>query len=203
MKARRLAHFEPYLDQQIQEIIKVVNINTPPGTIVLVPRATPWPGWIKANGALLSRTDYADLWAEAQDSGLLVSEATWAANNWGCYSTGNGSTTFRIPDLRAEFLRAVDDGRGVDSGRTVGSWQDNMIKPHAHRIGVVVGTSARPEWTIPDTSTSAGNYPGVGGSSPNSRAYGFTDNSVYNSTSLIASSETRPRNIALLACIKY
>ena len=55
-----------------------------------------------------------------------MTDAIWnvAANfAWGSFSSGDLTTTFRLPDLRGEFLRFWDDGRGVDAGRTMGSWQ--------------------------------------------------------------------------------
>src|SRR6478736_1555074 len=75
-------------------------------------------GWLKANGATISRTTYAKLFAAV---GTL-------------YGVGDGSTTFNLPDLRGEFLRALDDGRGVDTSRALGSAQDGQNLSHVHGI---------------------------------------------------------------------
>lgn len=175
-----------------KEEVDAFRVKT--GTIVLAPRTTPWPGWIKANGALLSRTEYADLWTEAQDSGLLVDEATWAADNWGCYSTGDSSTTFRIPLVNGEFPRFADDGQGVDVGRAVGSWQEDAFQGHRHNAKV-----------------SNDLYNVAGGVNAASSAYGTSDTpgcvedpsaDLVNGIPRTAF-ETRPRSVALLGLIKY
>ena len=57
-------------------------------------------GWLKANGAAVSRTAYGDLFAKI---GTV-------------FGSRDGSTTFNLPDLRGEFIRGWDNGRGVDSG---------------------------------------------------------------------------------------
>lgn len=88
----------------------------PPGAIMHFATANAPTGWLKANGALVSRTTYARLFAAI---GTL-------------HGVGDGSTTFKLPDLRGEFIRGADDGRGVDSGRTVGSSQGQSYQTHTH-----------------------------------------------------------------------
>jgi microcystin-dependent protein len=91
---------------------------------------------LKLNGALLNRVSFARLWAYAQASGNLVTDAAWLAANGpiGAFSQGDGSTTFRIPDLRGEFIRGFDDGRGADAGRGIGTFQDGQLLSHGHAI---------------------------------------------------------------------
>jgi hypothetical protein len=62
-------------------------------------------GFLEENGALLSRAAYADLWAHAQASGNIVTDAEWSDNNWGAFSDGDGSTTFRLPDAPSPASR--------------------------------------------------------------------------------------------------
>ncbi|KAG0188260.1 hypothetical protein DFQ28_005152 [Apophysomyces sp. BC1034] len=62
-------------------------------------------GWLKCNGAAVSRTRYAELFA--------IIGTTFGA----------GSGTFNLPDLRGEFVRGFDDGRDVDKMRSFGSQQ--------------------------------------------------------------------------------
>ena len=64
-------------------------------------------GWLKCNGAAISRTTYATLFAAIGTT----------------YGSGDGSSTFNVPELRGEFVRGWDDSRGVDSGRSLGSFQ--------------------------------------------------------------------------------
>ena len=64
-------------------------------------RPLPPSGYLKCNGAAVSRTTYADLFAEIGTA----------------FGAGDGSSTFNVPDFRGEFVRGWDDSRGVDSGR--------------------------------------------------------------------------------------
>ena len=102
------------------------------GQIVMEPRTSARAGYLKANGAVLNRVDYPALWAYAQASGALVDEPAWSGGSFACFSTGDGAATFRIPELRGEHLRCWDDGRGIDAGRGIGSWQDSQNRSHAH-----------------------------------------------------------------------
>lgn len=93
------------------------------------------PGWLKLNGALLSRAAYPGLWAYAQSTNGIVSDANWwDAGYSGRFSSGVGGSDFRIPDLRGVFLRAFDDGRGIDVGREYGRFQDHANRAHAHAL---------------------------------------------------------------------
>lgn len=93
-----------------------VDAKVPPGAVMHFARTTAPAGWLKCNGAAISRTAYADLFAAIG--------ATFGA--------GDGFTTFNLPDLRGEFIRGWDDGRGVDGGRAMGSRQDGAIQSHTH-----------------------------------------------------------------------
>lgn len=56
------------------------------------------------------------------------------------YGAGDGATTFALPDLRGEFVRGFDDGRGVDVGRSFGSSQAaTAASNYAHSDGSVAG----------------------------------------------------------------
>jgi microcystin-dependent protein len=103
----------------------------PPGALMPFSFQSPPPGWIKANGAVLNRADFPALWAAALADGV-VTDAQWSSGNQGRFSSGNGSTTFRVPDLRGEFIRAWDDGRGVDTGRAIGTQQSSQNLDHNH-----------------------------------------------------------------------
>ncbi len=132
------------------------------GTVAHFAAATAPQGWLKANGAAISRSLY---------SVLFTAIGT-------AHGAGNGSTTFNIPDMRGEFLRGLDDGRGVDSGRVIGTYQTQAIQAHNHS-GVVGGNAVGM---------------GYGG-----QAAPIGNNSIGST----GGSETRPRNKALLACIKF
>ncbi|MGT2540467.1 phage tail protein [Escherichia coli] len=121
----------------------------PVGVPVPWPSATPPTGWMKCNGAAFSAEEYPEL--------------------------AKVYPTNKLPDLRGEFIRGWDDGRGIDSGRTLLSAQDGSIEAHGHDYNGAIYTSSGPSWA---NTTDAGH-----------RAYsGFT--------SSYGGSETRPRNIA-------
>lgn len=144
------------------------------GEICWFARITAPAGFLKANGAAVSRSTYAALFAAI---GI-----TWGA--------GDGSTTFNLPDLRGEFPRGLDDGRGVDAGRALGTAQLDAMQGHIHAI------------------TNQANNLGGGGSGANVASGGtnLTTSSPLsdgtNGTPRTAA-ETRPRNVALLACIRF
>jgi len=118
------------------------------GQIVMEPRTSARAGFLKANGALLNRADYPALWAYAQASGALVTEAAWSGGSWACFSGGDGASTFRIPELRGEHLRCWDDGRGIDASRAIGSWQDSQNRSHAHGASSsAIGDHLHSAWT--------------------------------------------------------
>jgi len=90
----------------------------PPGAVMHFAGPTAPAGWLKRNGAAISRTTYSALFAAI---GTI-------------YGAGNGTTTFNLPDDRANFDRGWDDGRGVDAGRVFGTEQDFLNAAHAHGV---------------------------------------------------------------------
>lgn len=151
--------------------------GVPTGAVFYVPASAAPFGSIKANGASLSRTTYADLWAYAQASGNLV---TQASKQTGQFGTGDESTTFTIPDLRGVFARGWDDGRSLDPGRVIGSYQADEFEAH--------GKHGNVQTTIGNAEYAAGRVPAIYQTSGSSDRGG---------------DETRPKNAALLACIQY
>lgn len=147
------------------------------GAIMHFCQSTAPAGWLKANGSLVSRTTYAALFAAIGTT----------------FGVGDGSTTFALPDLRGEFIRGFDDSRGVDSGRVNGSAQSDDFKSHDH-AGTYKSASTT-SYTYSTQVTSGGLMDAL------ESWGGRTDRS----SKVLAQggTETRPRNIALLACIKY
>lgn len=162
--------------------------TTPVGTVAAFAMSTPPTGFLKANGAAISRTTYSALFAKI---GTL-------------YGAGGGSTTFNLPDLRGYFPRAWDDGRGVDAGRVFGSAQADQNLSHAHT------TDSRGEHTHPVraiSGTADGLHVTDDNSDPATGLHANTNTSPSGSHAhnVYASggAEARPKNIALLFCIKY
>ena len=74
----------------------------PVGVPVPWPSATPPTGWLKCNGAAFSAEEYPEL--------------------------AKAYPTNKLPDLRGEFIRGWDDGRGMDTGRAILSVQGDAIR---------------------------------------------------------------------------
>lgn len=113
--------------------------NTPLGRPVFETTTLFAPGGYGAlSGGLLNRADWPWLWDHAQQSGMLTTEAGRAGMEGG-WTSGDGALTFRGPEGRGEFLRVLDDSRGVDVGRQPGSWadQDTKTKLPAGAIGIL------------------------------------------------------------------
>jgi microcystin-dependent protein len=144
-----------------------------PGAVIAFARNTAPTGFLKANGALVSRTTYAALFSAIGTA----------------FGAGNGSSTFGLPDMRGEFLRGWDDGRGVDSGRAFGSAQADELKSHRHTLRGNTGGEVKVLFLESDAISGIGS----GGS--------FED--TPNTMGSTGGAETRPRNIAMLFCIKF
>ena len=158
----------------------------PAGAVSYLARSSAPDGWLKANGAAVSRTTYATLFAAIG--------TTWGA--------GDGSTTFNVPDLRGEFLRGWDDGRGVDSGRSFASFQDQSTQNHQHQESFSVQGAG--DIHFPNTAPHGTNG-SFAGTLRNGSVALVGGTYAYNLTSgfVNLSGSTHPRNRALLACIKY
>lgn len=79
-------------------------------------------GWVAHNGFVYNRAEWPWVWDHAQQSGMLTTEALRVGKE-GCWTSGDGTSTFRIPEVRGEFLRVLDEGRGADASRSAGTFQ--------------------------------------------------------------------------------
>jgi len=174
----------------------VIGSQIPPGAVMHFYQSAAPSGWLKANGQAVSRVTYAALFAEIGTTG----------------GVGDGSTTFNVPDLRGEFIRAWDDSRGVDTGRANGSAQTGQNASHTHTGTADSGGAHTHIITGTHTHTSLNSFnPGSGVSTvysgpPIANSLATSSDGAHTHTLTIAASggtEARPRNIALLACIKY
>ena len=175
----------------------------PSGTVLYFAGSRAPAGWLKANGAAVSRTAYAALFAAIGTT----------------YGAGDFLNTFNLPDLRGEFIRGWDDGRGVDTGRVFGSAQAHALQSHQHGLAVAADAAGDDLWfeqvpksafEIPrgktavairstrnliDTTTDVPSY---------SAAYNIPNMATQPNLTQpeYVSGETRPRNVAMLAIIK-
>lgn len=168
-------------------ILAMIAAGTVPvGSTLGFPATTAPSGWLKCNGVLLSRATYANLWAYAQASGNLVSDADWtSAARPGSFSTGDGSTTFRIPDFRGLFLRGFHDGSSSydsDTATPLGKYRDSQNRAHTHTFSV------RPEVLSGGAETP-----------PLDATGGVVDYPTASS----GGAEAYPRHASSLICIKY
>jgi len=154
----------------------------PTASVFALATSTVPSGYLECDGAAVSRTTYADLFAAIGTT----------------YGSGNGASTFNVPNLRGEFIRGWDNGRGVDSGRTLGSTQSDENKSHNHTItdpghNHQVNINVYQQGAGPNASTDMAN-----------RAGNTTSSTSTTGISLAASggTESRPRNVAMMYVIK-
>lgn len=131
----------------------VQAVCPPVGIPVPWPSETPPAGWLKCNGASFSATAYPEL--------------------------ANAYPSLKLPDLRGEFIRGWDDGRGVDSGRALLSLQGHALQQHTHTVTMPLRTADSDRGSL-DSTYSVDNTQTV----TTSGASGST------------ATETRPRNVA-------
>lgn len=131
-----------------------VNIETPIGSVLIWPGSVPPAGWFECNGQAFSLVTYPGLAA--------------------VYPTGN------LPDLRGEFIRGWDNGRGVDGGRALLSAQGQAIQSHSHNVS-----------NLRDLETGSGSFTNGGGSVVGAL-----------STDAAGGPETRPRNVAFMFIVR-
>jgi len=163
----------------------------PPGAVQAFAMDTPPAGWLKCNGVYVRTDDYPELF-----------------NAIGT-KFGNYSGHFRLPDLRGEFVRGWDDGRGTDRwldddddvyiSRNFGTFQSDAMQNITGNIEGISQTFAghgTVSGVFGKSTFSAGGTP-QGADTENAGAISFDV-----SRQVRTADETRPRNIALLYCIK-
>ena len=159
-----------------------VRSVVPSGTVIAFAGATPPTGWLLCNGSTISRTAYPALFT-------AISVA---------HGSGDGSTTFHLPDYQGRFLRGVANGStndpdkltriaaaaGGNTGNAVGSVQGHANESHTHTIGL----NEAFDHNVGQNST-------AGQGNLTQRAYS-------NSTSPSGGNESRPKNANVNYIIK-
>ena len=154
--------------------------DTPVGLISWFAATVAPPGWLVADGRAISRTTYSSLFAVIGTT----------------YGTGDGSTTFNVPDMRGMFARGWDTSggtaRGCDVGRAFGSTQQDAIESHNHNFCYA-------------TDPSGTNLAYVGGELGRASLCSSVTATRCSACSVqpTGGTETRPMNVAMLPCIKY
>ncbi len=138
----------------------------PVGVPVPWPSATPPTGWLKCNGAAFSAEEYPEL--------------------------AKAYPTNKLPDLRGEFIRGWDDGRGVDAGRQLLSSQGDAIRNIEGFADGGIGMSFDAiRGAFYDAGTRSARMPN------NTTTIDKTDDLGFDASRVVpTANENRPRNIA-------
>lgn len=121
----------------VANFAKKTDINGEIGKISYVPATAPNVNHLPVFGAEYSRTTYADLYAFAVASGLLVTDAVFATRP-GCFGYGSGGvggTTFRVPKIAGLVIKSYHNGDGTyttDVTSPVGLYLPDEVKSHSH-----------------------------------------------------------------------
>ena len=179
---------------RILDLDKFVRGSIPVGIPLPWPQSTPPAGWFECNGASFDVNCFPEL-AKAYP--------------WGS-----------LPDLRGEFIRGFDNGRGVDQGRSILSWQNHQLAAHRHVGGwgenMFSFNNETRQLVAPFgfTSGSGGWVGSVGNDRDNALLYtnDGTSGSITNSAGVtswfdlnpngLVGNETHPRNIAYMYIVK-
>jgi hypothetical protein len=159
---------------------------------------TPPNGAMEYAEQILNRSEYPELWSYISDpvNGMKLITQAEAASRPGCWHTGDGSTTFGAPVFFGDFLRVWDSTGLIDDSRVLGSFQDFAVENATGSVGGVRNDNASYEPTGPFAVTaSAGNFTNGGA------LMSWVDFDL--SRSINTSTETRPRNTALMLCFWY
>ncbi len=157
------------------------------GSLLMDTQITSRAGYIMSGAQNLSRTAYAALRAWAMHNGIMVAANVWTAGAIAVADNADG-TTFRVYDLRGEFPRFWDDGRGVDSGRAFGSAQESTLLGASAAVG---------------TFTAGNNLRGLSNGEPSGAATQTFSSLSAMGSETFATYRIRPRNVALRASVKF
>lgn len=197
------------LASAIAALTTAITNATPPGASQGFWRASAPTGWVKANGQTIgsaasgatgranddTRALFDILWADFTNTTLPIQTSAGGASTRGASAAADWAANKRItlPDMRGEFPRGWDDGKGTDAARVLGSSQTDAMQGHRH-AGDFHQTGGTAAWT-------GTNSPGLTLNPTTSATPGNPSTDGVNGTPRTAA-ETRPRNVAMLYCIK-
>lgn len=167
------------------------DIAVPAGLISPMGMSSAPAGWLLCNGSAVSRTTYATLFAAI-------------GTTWG---TGDGSSTFNIPDLRGAYLRGIGTA-GVSSdyvGPTnVGDYQNDQNASHNHTVTISSGGSHTHSYSVGIYHGAQTTRLAYGDTSATTRSSSSNGSHSHNgSTANSGSTEARVYNRGVQYCIKY
>lgn len=175
-----------------------IQAFVPTGAVWQFALASAPTGWIKANGQTIGSAAsgatgranadtealFTALWNDTTNTSLVIQTSAGAPTTRGASAAADFAANKRmpLPDLRAEFVRGLDDGRGVDSARALASTQAGQMPSHSHG--------------------NAGDGINVAAGGQGVKYYGDGPQQTGLTGGTSNGSENRPRNVALLYCIK-
>ncbi len=118
---------------------------------------------LPVDGQLLNRADYPELWTLVSSGGYpMITEADWQSTplSRGSFSSGNGSTTFRMPDLNGKQAGSIGAvglrGDGAFSAGEAGKLQESQNREHSHTC--TVSQDGAHTHTVSGSAASAGGH---------------------------------------------
>ncbi|HHH7351449.1 TPA: phage tail protein [Escherichia coli] len=172
LKALLLSRSNPFGDIKSDDTVKTALENLglgegsalPVGVPVPWPSATPPTGWLKCNGAAFSAEEYPKL--------------------------AKAYPTNKLPDLRGEFIRGWDDGRGIDTNRSLLSSQGDAIRN-------IIGALVDVRFNSYPSDSGAFTTSVIGDASSDSIKGGYAKRVTFDASRVVpTANENRPRNIA-------
>ena len=172
LRALLLSRKNPFgdikLDGTVQKALENLGLGEgsalPVGVPVPWPSATPPTGWLKCNGAAFSAEEYPEL--------------------------AKAYPTNKLPDLRGEFIRGWDDGRGIDTNRSLLSSQGDAIRN-------IIGALVDVRFNIYPSDSGVFTTSVIGDASSDSIKGGYAKRVTFDASRVVpTANENRPRNIA-------
>ena len=218
----------------VSDVMKqIIDMICPVGTISAFAQSTAPTYWLELNGQTIGSASsgatgranndtlnlFTLLWNNTTNSELSIQTSTGVPSTRGISAAADFSANKRLPlpNARGQFLRALDNGQGVDTGRTLLSIQTDLVKAHTHtgsadsagnhthsvpaglggRFGAnhYAAGSDNAAWSSGDSTWGSSN-PTFTASSAGAHTHNLTINAN-------TGAENRPTNLSVLYAIRY
>ena len=176
----------------------------PTGTILSYTGLTAPVGYIIPNGAELSRTIYSDLWNWAVSNDLVIDEDLIPDTPNGYYGSGNGSSTFTVPDLVGVFCRYAEQGTNRGGAKARVYQPDGLPNIEGFFKGLVGrGNILEEDYSGCITLTKQGST-AWGHSGDRHWTWRYANINAHNASSIYGTSNyVQPKSVSLIPILKY